>query len=63
MGIRDDGTSHSAQEAADSAALGRLLRLADEAIVVPPDLWERISGPGPAEAESRPDTRISAPRT
>jgi hypothetical protein len=50
---RGDGGSRDAREAADSAALSRLLQRADESIVVPQDLWERITEPT-AATEIRP---------
>lgn len=41
----DAGPQGAAREAADFAALSRLLRETDESIVVPEDLWERITEP------------------
>ncbi len=46
MGSERGDAGPGASQAADSAALSHLLRQADESIVVPEDLWERITEPG-----------------
>ena len=46
MGSERGDAGSGAGEAADPAALSRHLRQADESIVVPEDLWERITEPG-----------------
>ncbi len=45
MGSELGNAGSGAGEAADSATLSRLLRQADESIVVPEDLWDRITEP------------------
>jgi hypothetical protein len=54
MGSEPGDAGSGAGDAADSAALSRLLRQADESIVVPEDLWERITEPAAAVSGSSP---------
>jgi hypothetical protein len=59
-GDRDEGGSRNTREAADSVALSRLLQQADESIVVPVDLWERITEPT-AAADGQPGAVAADP--